>query len=119
VPEAADGPSGDRPGRLVLCVRAASKQSLRFPSGRYCKARSHDPKRLRLTTTIDEKLVRRRAHENNIARYRRLLQTRLSDVERHFIESRLAEEQTALSLSSQANSSQQRCVRFDGRGDVS
>ena len=41
---------------------------------------------------IDEKLARRRAHENNIARYRRLLQTRLSDVERHFIESRLAEQ---------------------------
>jgi hypothetical protein len=47
---------------------------------------------------IDEKLARRRAHENNIARYRRLLQTRLPDVERHFIESRLAEEQTALSM---------------------
>jgi hypothetical protein len=47
---------------------------------------------------IEEKLARRRAHENNIARYRRLLQTRLSDVERHFIESRLAEEQTALSM---------------------
>jgi hypothetical protein len=47
---------------------------------------------------IDEKLARQHAHENNIARYRRLLQTRLSDVERHFIESRLAEEQTALSM---------------------
>jgi hypothetical protein len=33
-----------------------------------------------MTTMIDEKLARRRAHENNIARYRRLLQTRLSDV---------------------------------------
>jgi hypothetical protein len=46
---------------------------------------------------IDEKLARRHAHENNIARYRRLLQTRLSDVERQFIESRLAEEQATLS----------------------
>jgi hypothetical protein len=53
---------------------------------------------------IDEKLPLRRAHENNIARYRRLLQTRLSDVERHFIESRLAEEQTALSMLALAQS---------------
>ncbi|MFB9262281.1 hypothetical protein ACFFWD_03715 [Bradyrhizobium erythrophlei] len=48
--------------------------------------------------TIDEKLARQRAHENNIARYRRLLQTQLSDVERNFIDQRLAEEQTALSV---------------------
>jgi hypothetical protein len=46
----------------------------------------------------DEKLARQRAHENNIARYRRLLQTRLPDVERHFIEHRLAEELTSLSM---------------------
>jgi hypothetical protein len=45
-----------------------------------------------------------RAHENNIARYRRLVQTRLSDIERHFIESRLAEEQTALSMLALAQS---------------
>jgi hypothetical protein len=53
---------------------------------------------------IDEKLARRRAHENNIARYRRLLQTRLSDVERQFIENRLAEEQTTLSMLALAQS---------------
>src|SRR6266498_3174500 len=87
-----------------VSVRAASKTVLRFPSGRYCKAGSHDPKSVRVTTMIDEKLARRRAHENNIARYRRLLQTRLSDVERHFIESRLAEEQTALSMLALAQS---------------
>ena len=100
-----NGPSGDRPGGL-FCVSACClpKQSLRFPSGRYCNARSHDPKSVRVTTMIDEKLARRRAHENNIARYRRLLQTRLSDVERHFIESRLAEEQTALSMLALAQS---------------
>ena len=91
--------------RLVLCQCVPPpKQSLRFPSGRYCKAGSHDPKSVRVTTMIDEKLARRRAHENNIARYRRLLQTRLSDVERHFIESRLAEEQTALSMLALAQS---------------
>ncbi|WGR96504.1 MULTISPECIES: hypothetical protein [unclassified Bradyrhizobium] len=51
----------------------------------------------------DEKLARQRAHENNIARYRGLLQTRLSDVERHFIDQRLAEEQAALSMLAQPN----------------
>ena len=34
-----------------------------------------------------------RTHRNNIARYRRLLKTKLSDLERQFIERRLSEEQ--------------------------
>jgi hypothetical protein len=75
-----NGPSGDRPGGL-FCVSACRLQN--SPCGFLA-----DPKSVRVTTMIDEKLARRRAHENNIARYRRLLQTRLSDVERHFIESR-------------------------------
>jgi hypothetical protein len=59
-----------------VSVRAAYQNSLcGFLSGRYCKARSHDPKSVRVTTMIDEKWARRRAHENNIARYIRLLQT--------------------------------------------
>jgi hypothetical protein len=45
---------------------------------------------------IDEDFARIRAHRNNIHRYRRLLKTTLSDLERQFIERRLAEEQTAL-----------------------
>ena len=45
---------------------------------------------------LDEDFARIRAHRNNIHRYRRLLRTRLSDLERQFIERRLAEEQTAL-----------------------
>lgn len=45
---------------------------------------------------LDEELARIRAHRNNIHRYRRLLRTKLSDLERQFIERRLAEEQTAL-----------------------
>lgn len=36
------------------------------------------------------------AHSNNIDRYHRLLKTRLTDVERHYIELRLSEEQAAL-----------------------
>jgi len=47
-------------------------------------------------TMLDEDLARIRAHRNNIHRYRRLLRTKLSELERQFIERRLAEEQTAL-----------------------
>ncbi|WGR73315.1 MULTISPECIES: hypothetical protein [unclassified Bradyrhizobium] len=45
---------------------------------------------------LDEDLARIRAHRNNIHRYRRLLRTRLSELERQFIERRLAEEQSKL-----------------------
>jgi hypothetical protein len=39
-----------------------------------------------------------RAYQNNIDRYRRLLRTRLTDVERQFIQRRLTEELAALAL---------------------
>lgn len=45
---------------------------------------------------LDQDLARIRAHRNNLSRYRRLLKTKLSDIERQFIERRLAEEQSAL-----------------------
>lgn len=45
---------------------------------------------------LDQDLARIRAHRNNLQRYRRLLKTRLSEIERQFIERRLAEEQAAL-----------------------
>ncbi len=45
---------------------------------------------------LDENLARIRAHRNNIQRYRRLLKTRLTELERHFIERRLKEERAAL-----------------------
>ena len=45
---------------------------------------------------LDEKLARIRAHRNNIHHYRRLLKTRLSQLERNFIERRLVEEKSAL-----------------------
>jgi hypothetical protein len=45
---------------------------------------------------IDEKLARLRTHRNNIGRYRRLLNTRLTDCERQFIEKRLSEERSAM-----------------------
>ena len=44
----------------------------------------------------DEKIARLRAHDNNISRYRRLLETDLSELERGFIERRLHEERLAV-----------------------
>ena len=45
---------------------------------------------------IDLKVASLRAHGNNISRYRRLLRTKLSDLERQFIERRLNEEKMAM-----------------------
>ncbi|MCP1742657.1 hypothetical protein ABIF65_004340 [Bradyrhizobium japonicum] len=45
---------------------------------------------------LDEDFTRIRAHRNNIHRYRSLLKTQLSDLERQFIERRLAEETASL-----------------------
>lgn len=44
----------------------------------------------------DEIIARLRAHDNNITRYRRLLKTNLSDLERRFLERRLSEETSAV-----------------------
>ena len=44
---------------------------------------------------IDENIARLRTYRNNISRYRRLLKTTLTDLEREFLERRLAEEQLA------------------------
>lgn len=43
-----------------------------------------------------EKVARLRAHDSNIGRYRRLLMTNLSDLERRFLEQRLSEEKSAV-----------------------
>jgi hypothetical protein len=47
-------------------------------------------------TMFEENLARIRTHRNNIHRYRRLLRTELSDLERDFIDRRMADEQVAL-----------------------
>jgi hypothetical protein len=49
-----------------------------------------------MTKMIDEKLARLRMHRNNIDRYRRLLKTRLTELEHQYIQKRLSEEQLAL-----------------------
>ena len=45
---------------------------------------------------IDQQLARLRTHRSNIQRYRNLLQTNLTELERQFVEKRLIEEQSNL-----------------------
>ncbi|MGY8705474.1 hypothetical protein RAD16_06975 [Bradyrhizobium sp. 18BD] len=45
---------------------------------------------------LDQDFARIRAHSNNIDRYRRLLRTKLSELEREYLERRLREERAAL-----------------------
>ena len=49
---------------------------------------------------IEENLARLRAHRNNIRRYKRLLKTQLSDLERAFIAKRLRKNRVRPKLSS-------------------
>jgi hypothetical protein len=56
-----------------------------------------------MTTMLDERFARLRTHRNNIARYRGLLRTNLTDLERQFIERRLSEEQSEFELLSAGN----------------
>lgn len=46
----------------------------------------------------ERKIAKLRVHEQNIEHYRGLLRTRLSEVETHFIERRLAEERFAIEM---------------------
>jgi hypothetical protein len=48
-----------------------------------------------MTTMTNEKFALLRTHRNNITRYRRLLKTELTEIERQFIERRLLEERSA------------------------
>lgn len=45
---------------------------------------------------IDDNLAILRTHRNNIRRYRRLLKTKLTSLERSYIERRIAEEKAAM-----------------------
>jgi hypothetical protein len=45
---------------------------------------------------IDEQFARLRAHRNNVLRYRKLLATYLSDLERAYVERRLSEERASM-----------------------
>ena len=45
---------------------------------------------------IDQQLARLRTHRSNIQRYRNLLKTCLTELERQFVQKRLSEEQSNL-----------------------
>ena len=45
---------------------------------------------------MDENIVRLRAHQNNVAHYRGLLKTKLTEIEQTYLERRLSEEQSAM-----------------------
>ena len=47
---------------------------------------------------MDDKVARLRAHQRNIDRYEGLLQTKLSEVEKRFLEKRLSEERFAIRM---------------------
>jgi len=56
-----------------------------------------------MTMMLDEQFVRLRTYRNNIARYRGLLKTDLTDLERRYIERRLSEEQSEFELLTTGN----------------
>ncbi|WP_244065690.1 hypothetical protein [Bradyrhizobium sp. Ce-3] len=60
---------------------------------RWCARRPSTKERREL---VDRQLEELRARRNNIRRYRWLLSTKLSDLERDFIERRLSEESSAM-----------------------
>lgn len=62
---------------------------------------------------IDENLDRVRAHRANVHRYHRLLATRLSDLERAYIERRLSEEQASVEALLQEMFPDRLSVRMD------
>ena len=47
---------------------------------------------------MDERIARLQAHERNIERYLRLLNTALTDVEMHYLEKRLFEERSVMAI---------------------
>lgn len=47
---------------------------------------------------MDERLAHLRTHRNNIQRYRGLLKTQLTDLERQYLKRRLSEEQNAMEM---------------------
>ncbi|MDI3561144.1 hypothetical protein [Bradyrhizobium sp. Arg816] len=46
----------------------------------------------------EERIARLRTHSNNIDRYRRLLKTKLSEIERQYLNKRLSEQQAAMEI---------------------
>ncbi len=47
---------------------------------------------------MDEREARLRGHEQNISHYKNILKTRLTEIEMHFVEKRLAEERFKIAM---------------------
>jgi hypothetical protein len=67
---------------------------------------------------IRQNLERLRAHRNNVDRYRRLLATRLTDLERAYIERRLSDEQAAVEALLRQTLADGLCVRTAEHGQT-
>ena len=92
-------PSAHIPLRAALCIWLLDSHGTEttLSRGMPLEAKGINCARQRMTMMIDdEQLARMRTHRNNIHRYRHLLQTKLTELERDFINKRLAEEQSTL-----------------------
>jgi hypothetical protein len=79
----------------ALCALDREGETPRTPSG-LPRHRRPKPDPARDSVEFDIDGARIRAHRNNIARYRKLLRTHLTPLERVFIERRVREEQRSL-----------------------
>ena len=90
---------GDRGFHASFRDQDAAEHGISIPvASIFRDSRLFLPFRKWIITMLDERFARLlRTHRNNIARYRGLLKTNLTDLERQFIERRLSEEQQNLS----------------------
>jgi hypothetical protein len=87
---------GDRRFHASVRDQDAAEHGISIPVASIC--RLFLPFREWIITMLDERFARLRTHRNNIARYRGLLKTSLTDLERQFIERRLSEEQSEFEM---------------------
>jgi hypothetical protein len=97
------GSSGDAVGSNRVGEIFASL--LAFPSDLSKKSANHASKRGDLSkkafgesTIMETKIVQLRTYQKNIDRYEGLLQTKLSEADRQYIEKRLSEERLAMAM---------------------
>ena len=98
------GPHSSR--RKALSVAINRRRDRRLKLGPGCQEKP---------IMIDENLARLRAHRNNVHRYRRLLATQLSDLERAYIERRLSEERAAIEAPSPKRRFPSACLQHDAQ----
>jgi hypothetical protein len=77
-------------------VKRASAESIRTDPDDDIGAAPAAHRLVRLRQATDLRTAKMRAHRDNIRRYKRILATDLTDLERQFVTRRLAEEQSAI-----------------------